>query len=52
MELEEWEAKLANEEHPNLGDIHALAKTSKKIYAVLKKNGLIEAEQTGLIAKS
>ncbi|MEH6576220.1 MAG: hypothetical protein V7731_03990 [Amphritea sp.] len=51
-ELEEWETKLANEEHPNLGDIHALVKTSRKIYAVLKKNGIVEEENSALIAKS
>jgi len=40
-EIEEWESNIAAGEQPNLGDIHNLAKTSRKIYAVLKKNGLV-----------
>ncbi|MCO4758931.1 MAG: hypothetical protein KC477_12990 [Oceanospirillaceae bacterium] len=51
-ELEEWEYKLSQNESPNFGDIQALAKTSKKIYTVLKKNGIVEEENTNLIAKS
>ncbi|MEH6576871.1 MAG: hypothetical protein V7731_07295 [Amphritea sp.] len=41
-ELEEWEYRLEQNETPSLGDVHTLGKTSKKIYAVLKKNDLIE----------
>jgi len=50
-ELEEWEFKLSQQEVPNLGDIQTLAKTSKKVYTVLKKNGIVE-EPSNLIAKS
>lgn len=51
-ELEDWEYKLEAGELPSLGDIHALAKTSKKVYGVLKKNGLIDTEQPAqLIAR-
>jgi hypothetical protein len=40
-EIENWQHALDNKEIPKLGDIQKLAKTSKKIYAVLDKNGLI-----------
>ena len=42
MELEGWEARLSEGDQPNFGDLNRLAKSSKKIYAVMKKNGLIE----------
>jgi len=41
-EIEEWESNIAAGNQPNLGDIQSLAKTSRKIYAVLKKNGMIK----------
>ncbi len=40
-ELEYWEVMLTNGQCPTLGDIHRLAKSSKKIYASLKKNNLV-----------
>lgn len=43
-QIEEWESEMAAGNEPNLGDIHSLAKTSRKIYAVLKKNGLIKEQ--------
>ena len=43
-EVEEWETNIACGTKPNLGDIHSLAKTSRKIYAILKKNGLIKEQ--------
>lgn len=42
-ELQGWETRLAQGEQPNLGDIDRLAKTSKKIYQVLQRNGLVAA---------
>jgi len=42
MELQDWEQKLQDGVVPSFGDIHKMGKTCKKIYMVLKKNGLIE----------
>ena len=39
-ELTGWESALQAGEQPSLGDINQLAKTSRKIYRVLQKNGL------------
>jgi hypothetical protein len=36
-EIEYWEVMLTNGECPTFGDIHQLAKSSKKIYASLRK---------------
>lgn len=41
MELEAWEQKLQEGVKPDFGDIHRLSKTCKKVYMVLKKNGLV-----------
>jgi len=41
-ELEAWEQRLSEGEHPSLGDLHRLGKTCKKVYALLQKNGLVE----------
>lgn len=41
-ELEDWEQRLAEGEKPGLKDLSKLAKTSKKIYQVLDKNGLLQ----------
>ena len=43
MELETWEYRLNDGDIPNFGDLNKLARSSKKIYGVLTKNGLIEA---------
>lgn len=43
MELETWEYRLDEGEVPNFGDLNKLARSSKKIYGVLKKNGLVDA---------
>ena len=42
MELQDWEQKLQNGVQPSFGDVHKMGKTCKKIYMVLKKNGLVE----------
>ena len=42
MELQDWEQKLREGVEPSFGDIHKMGKTCKKIYMVLKKNGLVE----------
>lgn len=41
MELAGWEARLAEGEKPNLGDLDRLAKICKKTYRVLERNGLM-----------
>lgn len=41
-ELQDWEYRLADGESPDFGDIHRIAKTSKKIYRVMQRNGLVE----------
>ncbi len=40
-ELTDWENRLSNGEVPGLGDVQRIAKTSKKIYRVLARNGLV-----------
>ncbi|WP_157682412.1 hypothetical protein [Nitrincola nitratireducens] len=40
-EVLHWESVLRSEGEIKLGDVSRLAKTSKKIYNVLKKNGII-----------
>lgn len=42
MELLDKEKSLKGGETPNLGDIDKLAKTAKKIYRSLQKNGLVD----------
>ncbi|MCW8830893.1 MAG: hypothetical protein OQK32_05140 [Gammaproteobacteria bacterium] len=42
MELQDWEQKLQDGVQPSFGDIHKMGKTCKKIYMVLRKNGLVE----------
>ena len=42
MELLDWEQKLQDGVEPSFGDIHKMGKTCKKIYMILKKNGLVE----------
>lgn len=41
-ELDDWEHKLHDGVQPNFGDIHRMGKTCKKVYMVMKKNGLVE----------
>ncbi|MCW8930401.1 MAG: hypothetical protein OQL19_09205 [Gammaproteobacteria bacterium] len=41
-ELEDWEYRLREGEVPNFGEIQRIAKTSKKIYRVLDRNGLVD----------
>ena len=41
MELEDWEYRLTAGETPDFGDINRIARTGKKIYRVMKKNGLV-----------
>ncbi len=40
-EIDSWTDRLENGVTPNLGDINALAKSSKKIFMVLQKNRLV-----------
>lgn len=40
-ELIDWERRLNAGDIPNLGDINRLAKSSRKIYRALQKNGLV-----------
>lgn len=46
-ELQGWERRLADGERPNLGDLSRLASTSRKIYGVLERNGLVPPERAG-----
>ena len=41
MELENWEYRLDNGDIPDFGDLNKLARSSRKIYGVLSRNGLI-----------
>jgi hypothetical protein len=41
LELTEWEYRLEEGEQPTFGDLDRLAKTSRKVYRVLQKNGLV-----------
>ncbi|RDE18073.1 hypothetical protein DV711_18290 [Motiliproteus coralliicola] len=42
-EVSDWECRLNAGDIPSFGDIHALAKRSRKIHGVLKQNGIIDA---------
>ncbi len=42
MEIDGWESRLENGDIPSFGEINALAKTGKKIYAALNKSGLLK----------
>ncbi len=41
--VEDWGWRLQQDEQPTFGDLEKLARTSRKIHAVLLKNGVIEA---------
>jgi hypothetical protein len=41
-ELEDWEYRLKDGETPDFGEIQRIVKTSKKIYKILDRNGLVE----------
>lgn len=41
IELSEWEERLQQGEVPSLGDVHHVAKVSKKIHRVLDSNGIL-----------
>jgi len=43
-ELQAWEYRLDAGEKPTLGDLSRLARTSRKVYAVLERNGLVACE--------
>ena len=43
-ELDSWQYRLDNDEIPNFGDLSRLARSGRKIFAALHKNGLIETE--------
>jgi len=40
-ELDDWERRLAAGECPNLGEVSRLARTSRKVYEALRRNGLL-----------
>lgn len=40
-ELDNWEQRLNDGERPGLAELSKLLKTSKRIYAVLERNGLV-----------
>lgn len=40
-ELADWERRLAAGEQPRLGDLSALARTARKVHAVLQRNGVV-----------
>lgn len=40
-ELQYWEYRLNQGEAPDFGDISRMARTSKKIYRVMQRNGLL-----------
>ncbi|MBZ0167248.1 MAG: hypothetical protein K8I00_10625 [Candidatus Omnitrophica bacterium] len=42
MNLSDWDDRLTRGDLPNLGDVHAVARDCKEIYAILKKKGFIE----------
>jgi len=42
-ELSAWEGRLNDGDVPCLADLQRLARTSKKVHRVLKRNGLIES---------
>jgi hypothetical protein len=42
-ELDGWEARLNAGERPGLKDLSRLANTSRKVYSVLVRNGLVES---------
>jgi hypothetical protein len=48
-ELDGWEARLDAGERPGFKELSRLAKTSRKVYSVLARNGLVEPldEQAG-----
>ena len=41
MELDNWQQKLEDGEVPNFGDLQKLGKSSRAVYKVLEKNGLV-----------
>ena len=43
-ELQAWECRLDAGEQPTLGDLSRLARTSRKVYTVLERNGLVACE--------
>ncbi|MBY4677324.1 hypothetical protein [Marinobacterium arenosum] len=44
IELCDWQQRLDSGDRPLLGDVQKLAATSRKIYRVLQRNGLVEPE--------
>jgi hypothetical protein len=46
-ELCGWQQRLDVGETPSLGDLARLAKTSRKVHAVLARNGLVAGPQSG-----
>lgn len=44
-ELSDWEARLDAGERPGLAELSRLAKTSRKVHAVLERNGVVRLEE-------
>ncbi len=44
-ELMDWQARLQRHDIPDLADINQLSKLCHKVYRVIKRNGLLEAQQ-------
>jgi len=42
QELDNWEYRITQGEAPTFGDITQLAKSSRKIHTILKRNGIVE----------
>jgi len=41
LEVDDWTCRLDQGERPNFEDLHKLARNTKKIHRILKKNGLM-----------
>jgi hypothetical protein len=44
-ELSDWDTRLDAGERPGLAELSRLAKTSRKVYAVLERNGVVRSEE-------
>ncbi len=42
-ELEHWEQRLAEDEKPGLAELSKLAKSCRKVHAIVRKNGLLDS---------
>lgn len=44
IELSDWEHKLKRGDTPNAGEVSALARDCKEVYAILRKKGFVEEQ--------